>query len=252
MFSARRPAGLFASLFAQPVKVSGTRIFARCDGATQTLAYSMHLRSKQELAMVLPIPVAHGAREDAVEFVDLSGAPAIFDQLAMCFVVMAPQSKGAPVARFAAPLPTLKVCSVGAFDASYVPSIRDFVRLDARFRMPEAVWRALPRYEDWGFAVFTLKKGDHRVHPMAFRFPTRDAARTFFPTVHVHDGEVHEQAEFDHELYWQGERGTERDERGYVHASAQMEESSRGVVRAGEVRRRVMRGTFANDDVWIA
>ncbi|WP_236517462.1 hypothetical protein [Sandaracinus amylolyticus] len=251
MFSARRSTGLFASLLAPPVKVSGTRIFARCDGEVQTLAYSMHLRTKQELAMVLPLPVVPGAPEDAIAFVDLSGAPVIFDQLAMLFMPFEPQAKGRPIARFAAPMPTLKVHSVGAFDASFVPSIRDFVRLDARFRMPDEVWRALPRYHDWGFAVFTLKKGDQRVHPMAFRFPTREPARVFFPTVHVHDGEVHEQAEFDHELYWQGERGA-GDERAYVQPSAQMEESSRGVVRAGEVRRRVMRGMFANDDVWIA
>lgn len=247
MFSARRSAGLFGSLFAAPVKVSGTRIFARCEGAEQHLAYSMHLRASSDLAMVLPIPVAPSGREDAVSFVDLSAAPALFDQLAVLFTPVMPQAKG-PVSRRHLSGRALRVHSVGAFDASCVPSVPDFARLDPRFRLGDDVWRALPRYADWGFAVFTLKKGDHRVHPMAFRFPTRAPGRVFFPTVHVHDGEVHAEAEFDHELYWQGDGDGER---ASMPASAHLEQSSRGIVRAGEVRRRALRGTFPNDDTWI-
>lgn len=251
MLSARRPAGLFARLFASPPKVSDTRIFARLDGGTQSLAYQMRLSTRSELAMVLPIPIRPGSGEDAVAFVDLSDAPHVFDQLALCFAVMEPQSKGAPISRFQGPAPRLAVHSVGAFDASYVPTVRDFSRLDPRFRLPDEVWSALPRYADWGFAVFTLKSGDQRVHPMAFRFPTRDPERVFFPTVHVHDGEVHAEAAFDHELYWQGEQGA-GDERGAIPASAPMETQTRGLVRAAPVRRRLMRGRYANDDVWIA
>ena len=41
------------------------------------------------------------------------------------------------------------------------------------------------------------------VHPMAFEFPRRAPAALFFPTVHIHDGEVHETAMFDHRLYCQ-------------------------------------------------
>jgi len=37
----------------------------------------------------------------------------------------------------------------------------------------------------------------------AFTFPHAKGAKLFFPTVHVHDGEVHKTAEFDHELYLQ-------------------------------------------------
>lgn len=52
--------------------------------------------------------------------------------------------------------------------------------------------------------VFKLAKGkDQEVHPMAFRFPTRMPETLFFPTVHVHDGEYHETAAFDHTLYCQ-------------------------------------------------
>lgn len=248
MFSGRRPPGLFASIFARPVKVSGTRIFARREGTTQALAYSMHLASRRELAMVLPIPVPRGSDEDAVAFVDLSESPWLFDQLRALFT--APAAEG-ELTRRAPQSSRLAVRSVGSFEASFVPSIADFARLDPRFRMSDDVWKALPRYADWGFAVFKLKKGEHRVHPMAFRFPSREPGRLFFPTVHVHDGEVHAEAEFDHELYWQGEQGA-GDELGVVPASAIMEAQSRGIVRAGPVRRRRMHGLHANEDVWVA
>jgi hypothetical protein len=38
---------------------------------------------------------------------------------------------------------------------------------------------------------------------MAFSFPRRNTKSLFFPTVHIHDGEVHSKAEFDHTLYCQ-------------------------------------------------
>ena len=42
-------------------------------------------------------------------------------------------------------------------------------------------------------------------HPMAFQFPSRltAEAQLFFPTVHIHDGEIHKKEKFDHILYAQ-------------------------------------------------
>jgi hypothetical protein len=97
----------------------------------------------------------------------------------------------------------LAVVEVGNFEASFVPTIADFARLDERFRLPPKTWEALPGYRDYGFAVFKLKKGKQQIHPMAFEFPRRDPARLFFPTVHVHDGKVNATAAFDHALYLQ-------------------------------------------------
>jgi hypothetical protein len=37
------------------------------------------------------------------------------------------------------------VREVGSFEASYVPKIADFSRLDERFRLPVAVWKKLPQ-----------------------------------------------------------------------------------------------------------
>jgi hypothetical protein len=56
------------------------------------------------------------------------------------------------------------------FEASFVPCVRDFARLDDRFWLPSAVWDALPAYADWGFAVFKLNKQAtlRKVHPFSF------------------------------------------------------------------------------------
>ena len=88
-------------------------------------------------------------------------------------------------------------------EASFVPTIADFDRLDERFRLPKETWHHLPQYNKFGFAVFKLKPGEKRIHPMAFEFPRSDSKRLFFPTVHIHDGEVHATADFDHILYCQ-------------------------------------------------
>lgn len=188
--------------FSGPVKsVSKTSIFARGAGDhRQHLVYSMQFAADADLAMILPLPVAKGTNADGVTWVDLSGYADFFDVL---YSEFAPRSKGESRGGPDQAANTLAVVSVGSFEASFVPSIADFARLDARFRMPPGVWDKLPGYRDYGFAVFKLKAGEAHVHPMAFTFPRADPARLFFPTVHVHDGAVHATAAFDHALYLQ-------------------------------------------------
>lgn len=213
-------------------KVSGTRIFARLVGdGRQALVYSMTLVAREPVAMCLPLPVAAGAGEDAVRFVDLSGYPEFFADCERLF----PQprsfglaaSRAQPLARSA----TLAVHAVGDFVASYVPSPRDFARLDPRFRLPAHALAKLPAYADYGFAVFQLARerpapvapkrrwwqlrapapvavgdagGEQTIHPMAFTFPTRHADALYFPTLHLHDGDdVPAEATYDHALYCQ-------------------------------------------------
>ena len=57
----------------------------------------------------------------------------------------------------------LEVVRVGNFEASFVPTQKDFSRLDERFRLPKAAWKLLPAYESYGFAVFKLKPGAMKV-----------------------------------------------------------------------------------------
>lgn len=102
----------------------------------------------------------------------------------------------------------LLVIKVGSFEASFVPSLADFSRLDERFKLKDKVWRQLPQYETWGFAVFKLSKDSTTVHPMAFSFPNAQPKQgLFFPTVHIHDGKVHAEEMFGHTLYCQTPAG---------------------------------------------
>jgi hypothetical protein len=183
--------------------VANTNIFARAaEGNRQYLVYSMKYEADEELAMILPLPTPTNSAEDAVQFIDLSGYPRFFDDLKLGFPVSRGGFQPQSVRQGLAPA-SLKVHDVGSFEASFVPRQNDFARLDPRFTLPNDAWNALPQYKDWGFAVFKLKPGAKTVHPMALNFPRRDPKQLFFPTVHIHDGEAHPKAEFDHALYCQ-------------------------------------------------
>jgi hypothetical protein len=215
-------------LFSRHVeKVWSTRIFARpLAGGRQLLVYGMSLEIAEDVAMILPIPVPPGSPEDAVTFVDLSARPGFFDDLSALFPVAKGVATSMGRGAFAPQSASLVVHDVGDFEASFVPEPGEFDRLDARFRLGGDVFEALPSYGDWGFCVFKLRRAPssrgsglldlfkgkttkgargtpRTVHPMAFEFPRRDASGLFFPTVHVHDGQVHPTAEFDHALYCQ-------------------------------------------------
>lgn len=191
-------------MFSKPVReVSSTRIFARAGaGDRQYLVYSMSIEATEAVAMILPIPVRPGSGEKAVRFRNLEKYPEFFTHLESLFaepVKEPPASALRPALANAA----LEVVSVGSYEASYVPTLADFERLDDRFKFPKQTWDKLPVYKDHGFAVFKLKKGRSQVHPMAFFFPRKNPRELFFPTVHVHDGQVHAEAQFDHDLFCQ-------------------------------------------------
>lgn len=193
-------------MFSQPVEeVANTRIFARAVNGRQFLLYGMNYVASDDLAMVLPLPVLPNSPEDAVRFISLEGYSDFFDDLDSAFGtrgVGQPNAHSLGVSR--APL---KVHDVGRFEASFVPQLEDFDRLDERFRLPSDIWRKLPIYTDYGFAVFKLKGSSRRldVHPMALEFPRLYTELLYFPTVHIHDRQVHPHADFDHMLYWQVE-----------------------------------------------
>lgn len=194
--------------FSLPIKaVFDTRIFARPSAASrQFLVYQMKYDADSPVAMVLPLPVRLPALENAVRFLDLKGFPRFFDEMESGFPRLVSRTFDAePKAGAVSASPNLKVESVGDYEASFVPTIADFSRLDARFRLPDGVWDQLPDYRDFGFAVFKLKQDAKSVHPIAFDFDSRlPAGQVFFPTVHIHDGKVHEMADYDHCLYVQG------------------------------------------------
>jgi len=149
-----------------------------------------------DLAMVLPLPVAPNPPEDAVRFINLERYPTFFDEMRSGFPVNEVHSRSRSVALYSFSAPELRVHDVGKFEASFVPRIDDFDRLNERFHIPRDVWDTLPLYRDYGFAVFKLKgrrlrripgflrrlfgggssngqAEPYQVHPMAFEFPMR-------------------------------------------------------------------------------
>jgi FimV-like protein len=203
------------------LSVSQTKIFARhTRPGMQTIIYSMRVSSENRLAMILPLPVAINSGEDAVLFHDLSTYPDFFTDLekaCFCEKVIDPfpafgenPQPGVTVESAAAKLP---IYHAGDYEASYIPSLIDFSRLDQRFRLTDNIWRQLPIEDDYGFAVFQLRTKisndretvENQIHPMAFEFRTRDTEKLFFPTVHVHDRQYHDKARFHHTLYCQFE-----------------------------------------------
>ncbi|MCB9678030.1 MAG: hypothetical protein H6737_23220 [Alphaproteobacteria bacterium] len=257
--------------FSRPVAhVSSTSIFARhVAPGHQALVYAMRFEAAEDVAMVLPLPVAPGSGEEAVRFVSLEGYAGFFTDLASGFPQLYAKSRG-PIPQ-APRMQTLAVHDVGEFEASHVPTVADFERLDPRFRLDPSVWDALPAYRDHGFAVFRLarttrgglfglfrRSRSRAVHPMAFTFPTRRPDALFFPTVHVHDGEVHAEAAFDHALYaqtageapprepfWEGSDGPVA---GFVDVGR-----TQGLVHGTQpVWRALLNGTLPNQDTWLA
>jgi hypothetical protein len=195
-------------IFSGPVYgVTRTHIFGRLSGnGTQFIVYSMSLLSDSDVAMILPLPVGSHDERTALRFINLEDYPEFFEDLSAA-------TKGRPASASTRSIaPTLEVHQVGAYEASFVPTLDAFDRLDARFRLPRAVWDDLPQYADYGFAVFQLRVAGHgrrratTFHPMAFEFVTRHPDVLFFPTVHVHNGSVEPYARFRHDLYLQDAR----------------------------------------------
>jgi hypothetical protein len=245
--------------FSRPVDlVANTNIFARAGkDKRQFLVYSMTLSAKEDLAMILPIPTPKDAKEEDVKFINLEKYADFFKDMLAGFPEpkpgRGPGSKGDPDDKSN----TLKVVEVGSFEASFVPQVKDFSRLDERFRLPIDVWDKLPKYKEFGFTVFKLKKGASKVHPMAFDFPRADAKKLFFPTVHIHDGKVHEKAGFDHWLFCQTGEGVTTDVLKWEESPQpaglfmKMDKAEGLLLKDNHVYRLRMKGELKNEDMLV-
>src|SRR5262245_53624804 len=232
--------------------VADTNIFARVSkDDRQFLVYSMRLKAGEDLAMILPIPTPKDSAEDAVKFINLEKYENFFADMVKGFPVKKdrPPTKGGAGG--------LAVVEVGKFVASFVPTVKDFDKLDKQFRLPEGVWDKLPQYKEFGFAVFKLKKpqkGEQKVHPMAFEFPRAEKRVLFFPTVHIHDGTVPAKVKFDHSLFCQVESDppTRWDETEGLADTFMKVKESQGIIDGNaHVYRQLMKGSFDNKDVLV-
>jgi hypothetical protein len=241
-------------------RVTNTNIFARAGKDNkQFLVYAMTLATKEDVAMILPIPTPKAAKEDAVRFISLKEYADFFADMNKGFpeprVLVESRGKDS-LKKKSLDEPKLKVIAVGSFEASFVPEVKDFARLDERFRLPASTWDSLPIYKDFGFAVFKLKKGEKTIHPMAFEFPRAEKRRLFFPTVHIHDGKVHKTASFDHTLYCQTSAGEDvmawKESPQLADNFMKVGKTAGIVEKNGHVHRRIMKGRKANEDIWVA
>ncbi len=256
--------------FASPVtSVTDTNLFARLTSrGTQMLAYQMTYESEQPNAMILPLPVSSPAREASLRFFSLEHYESFFEDLDRGFPARPrPTSDLSASGRVLKPTDSkLVVHKVGNYVASFVPRMNDFSRLDQRFVIPKSSWDKIPHYADYSFAVFQLEELNGKPHPMAFEFKTRLTDEIFFPTVHIHDGKVHEQESFDHTLYLQNPRFDEvvgdyvdsyvKDSRtGFVRSKETADKfcktvKTKGMVSPDHLVHRIkMVGTFTNKDV---
>ncbi|MEX2187509.1 MAG: hypothetical protein WD875_11970 [Pirellulales bacterium] len=238
--------------------VADTNIFARASAeGRQFLVYSMKFKADDAVAMILPLPVPKEPKEDAVKFINLEKYEDFFEDLKRGFPEPPTNRAGALDDDARKADPQLKVIEVGSFEASFVPAIKDFARLDKRFRLPDGVWEKLGGYSDYGFAVFKLKAGEQKIHPMAFEFPRRDANKLFFPTVHIHDGKVHDKAGFDHALYCQVAEGQSlpmfdwRESPQHAVEFVKIDKAQGIVKKNAHVYLRTMHGRLKNADVLV-
>jgi len=115
--------------------VGKTRIFARgVEAGGQALGYQMNFDAEQEVAMILPLPVKLPIWEKAVRFVNLEGYDNFFEKLDKLFPQIVSRGRGVAETDSLA-MKTLEVVQVGSYEASFVPTMEDFARLDNRFRI---------------------------------------------------------------------------------------------------------------------
>ena len=253
-------------IFTQPViSVNNTQIFARLSGnGTQFLAYQMSYESSDENAMILPVPVMQPSGPTSLNFINLQDYETFFGDLANGFPFHSPPSIGCSAPFDPTSRDDLEVFEVGNYIASFVPTIPDFERLDSQFRLPADIWENIPGYQTFAFAVFQLAAGSLKPHPMAFEFQSAND-ELFFPTIHIHDGEIHDSEDFDHILYMQ-HAGFDSEVYGYENSH--VEDKSTGLIRskyaasrfcdvdksAGLIdgnlllHRKIVRGNLANSD----
>jgi len=225
--------------------VSTTKIFCNRTDTRQNLVYQMSLSAPRDLAMILPLPCLDD-EDDPIKFVNLSRYRRFFPRLEELY-----RTPPGGTRKRAAAKRSLVVHQVGAYEASFVPSLRDFSRLDPRFKLPPSIWRKLPEYKEWGFAVFKFAAGTkHKSHPFGLSFQPSWDDHIFFPTVHVHDKTVPSEAHFDHTLYTQVPKSWED-----PHAwqkSRKYPKNLHSMIRTGSrIFKHRLLGTLPNCDHWI-
>ena len=182
-------------------EVAKTRIYVSADEANrrQLTVYSNYVSSSRENAMILPVP-----NPESIELLNFSNYPAFFEDLANCFQKRIPRGISNTLG-FGLVTETLPIYKVGSYQASIVPNLDEFDRLDFHtFKVDPNLYSFLDvhyRKGNFGFIVCSLMAGDHTYHPFAYTHGMHKSGRLFIPTMHYHPGHTHETGDWDHLIY---------------------------------------------------
>ncbi len=138
-----------------------------------------------------------------------------------------------------------------------MPSVADFARLDERFRLPDGGMGQAAAVQGIRLRRLQAEEGEKKIHPMAFDFPRANAKKLFFPTVHIHDGKVHDKADFDHALYCQAAEPQDKKQllhcaiRGPAEAFADIERAKKLLDPKAHVYMTTIRGMQKNQDTLV-
>lgn len=176
--------------------VSTTRIYISADHANrrQLTIYSNVVASPEENVMVLPVP-----NPDSVELLDFSHYPDFFTDLKACFIERTQRSYTNNTFLVSKSTNSLPVFRIGSYDASIVPSIADFPRLQIPMDRTLIPFLKSKYNAEFGFIICRLAPGKKEYHPFAYTHDQHSSYRLFIPTMHYHPGDYN--ADWDHLIY---------------------------------------------------
>lgn len=186
--------------------VSNTQIYVSSSKSRkrQLTIYTNKVDTHVKNAMILPVP-----NPLSVELLNFKNYKKIFDDCRECFHHDDGSRNDRHMYRAALSAsfdsrPPLPVYTVGSYQASIVPSINDFDRVDTQIlRVNPQVFTLLKDTYDssFGFIICQLREGSHQYHPFAYTHEIHNCNLLFVPTLHYHLGETSVKADWDHTIY---------------------------------------------------
>lgn len=186
--------------------VSNTQIYVSSSKkrTRQLTVYSNQVETHVKNAMILPVP-----NPLSVKLLNFSHYTNIFEDCRECFHYDDGSMKNGRLYRSslsasAEHRPPLPVYTVGSYQASIVPSIDDFDRVNTQIlRVNPEVFKLLKDTYDpsFGFLICQLREGSHHYHPFAYTHLIHKSKLLFVPTLHYHLGEKNVTSDWDHTIY---------------------------------------------------
>jgi len=209
-------------------EVSNTRIFvALTKDGRQITVYQNTVISKQDNAMILPVPMQTNI---SIQLLDLSTDKDFFANLNALYPIETFDKSsdywGTNDDESSDPDDLYEVHQVGSYRVSIVWNINGFSRLDTNeFSVNPKVLTSLSTHYANGFAFLVCRFSprssqnqsktvdnpeEMEMHPLGYihdLIPEKNKSNLYgqyclwVPTLHIHDGQEHEIEEFDHDIY---------------------------------------------------